>query len=86
MFRGLRRTLFTLAIGAALAYYWDPENGEERRAQFMEQFQGLMQQGQGLMQQGQQRVQEMRDSASNGNLGSQSPTSASSGSTTYAQP
>lgn len=91
MFKGLRRSLFFMGIGALLAYLWDSERGEERRAQLMEQVQGLrdqsqglmqqgqgfMQQGQGILQQGQQKAQQLKDTVKNAQNGGSSATDTS---------
>ena len=41
MFRPRIRTLLAAGIGAAAAYLWDPEQGEQRRAKITEQFRSM---------------------------------------------
>ena len=38
----MKRTLFTIGLGAGLMYLLDPEHGEERRAQLRDKFQGFL--------------------------------------------
>lgn len=41
MFRPRIRTLAAVGIGAAAAYLWDPENGQERRDRLSDQLRSL---------------------------------------------